>query len=191
VGIHRGDSVKHRAVFLDRDGVLNRAVVRNGKPYPPANVAELVLAPNAKDALQELKAQGFLLLVVTNQPDVAKGITTQTAVEEINRKLASELPVDDVFVCYHQDSDNCDCRKPKPGMLLEGARKHNVDLAGSFMVGDRWRDVEAGQNAGCRTVFIDGGYEERQPARPADSAVHSLKEAADWILLASRKGVAQ
>ena len=191
MGIHRGDSVKHRAVFLDRDGVLNRAVVRNGKPYPPANVAELVLAPNAKDALQELKAQGFLLLVVTNQPDVAKGITTQTAVEEINRKLASELPVDDVFVCYHQDSDNCDCRKPKPGMLLEGARKHNVDLAGSFMVGDRWRDVEAGQNAGCRTVFIDGGYEERQPARPADSAVHSLKEAADWILLASRKGVAQ
>jgi D-glycero-D-manno-heptose 1,7-bisphosphate phosphatase len=191
VGIHRGGAVKHRAVFLDRDGVLNQAVVRNGKPYPPANAAQLVLTPNAKEALQELKTQGFLLLVVTNQPDVAKGITTQAAVEEINRKLSSELPVDEVFVCYHQDSDNCDCRKPKPGMFLEGAGKHNVDLAESFTVGDRWRDVEAGQNAGCRTIFIDGGYEERQPARPADAIVHSLKEAADWILLASRKGVAQ
>jgi D-glycero-D-manno-heptose 1,7-bisphosphate phosphatase len=183
--------VKNRAVFLDRDGVLNQVVVRNGKPYPPANAAELVLAPHARAALQELKAQGFLLLVVTNQPDVAKGITTQPAVEEINRKLASELPLDDVFVCYHQDSDRCDCRKPKPGMLLDGARKHNVDLAESFMVGDRWRDVEAGQNAGCRTIFIDGGYEEQQPARPADATVHSLKQAADWILQASRKGVAQ
>jgi D-glycero-D-manno-heptose 1,7-bisphosphate phosphatase len=183
--------VKNKAVFLDRDGVLNQAVVRNGKPHPPANAKELALAPDANAALLELKAQGFLLLVVTNQPDVAKGITTQAAVEEINRKLASELPLDDVFVCYHQDSDNCDCRKPKPGMILAAARKHNVDLAESFMVGDRWRDVEAGQNAGCRTVFIDGGYEERQPARPADATVHSLKDAANWILQASRKGVEQ
>ena len=191
MGIHRGDAVKNRAVFLDRDGVLNQVVVRNGKPYPPENAAELMLAPHARAALQELKAQGFLLLVVTNQPDVAKGITTQPAVEEINRKLASELPLDDVFVCYHQDSDHCDCRKPKPGMILDGARKHKVDLAESFMLGDRWRDVEAGQNAGCRTIFIDGGYEERQPSRPADATVHSLREAADLILQASRKGVAQ
>ena len=191
MGIHGGDAMKNKAVFLDRDGVLNQAVVRNGMPYPPANAAELVLAPDAKAALVELKEQGFLLLVVTNQPDVAKGITTRAAVEEINRKLASELPVDDVFVCYHQDSDHCDCRKPKPGMILEGASKHDVDLAESFMVGDRWRDVEAGQNAGCRTVLIDGGYTEREPARPADARVYSLKEAADWILEACRKGVAQ
>jgi len=191
VGVHGGDAVKNKAVFLDRDGVLNRAVVRNGKPYPPATVGELVLAADAKAALRELKAQGFLLLVVTNQPDVAKGITTREAVDEINRKLAAELPVDDVFVCFHQDKDHCECRKPKPGMILGGARKHNVDLAESFMVGDRWRDVEAGQNAGCRTVFIDGEYEEQQPTRPADARVHSLKEAADWILEACRKGVVQ
>ena len=191
MGIHGGDPLMKRAVFLDRDGVLNQVVVRNGTPYPPANAAELVLAPNAVEALRELKAQGFLLLVVTNQPDVAKGITTRASVEEINRKLAAELPVDEIFVCYHKDGDGCDCRKPKPGMLLEGARKYNVDPAGSFMVGDRWRDVEAGQNAGCRTVFIDGGYEERQPARPADARVHSLRDAADWILQACRKGVAQ
>ena len=191
MGIHGRDSVKNKAVFLDRDGVLNQAVVRNGMPYPPANVEELVLAPNAKPALLELKALGFLLLVVTNQPDVAKGITTRAAVEEINRKLASLLPVDDIFVCYHQDSDHCDCRKPKPSMILEGAQQHNVDLDESFMVGDRWRDVEAGQNAGCRTIIIDGGYEERQPARPADARVHTLKEAADWIIAACRKGVAR
>jgi D-glycero-D-manno-heptose 1,7-bisphosphate phosphatase len=191
VGIHGGYKVKNKAVFLDRDGVLNQAVVRNGKPYPPASAAELVLAPDAETALRELKAQGFLLLVVTNQPDVAKGITTRAAVEEINRKLTSKLPVDDVFVCFHQDMDQCDCRKPKPGMILEGARKHNVDLAESFMVGDRWQDVEAGQNVGCRTVFLDGGYEEQQPARPADVRVHTLREAADWILQACRKGVAQ
>jgi D-glycero-D-manno-heptose 1,7-bisphosphate phosphatase len=183
--------VKRKAVFLDRDGVLNQAVVRNGKPYPPASAAELVLAPDAETTLRELKAEGFLLLVVTNQPDVAKGITTRAAVEELNQKLAAALPVDEIFVCYHQDKDRCDCRKPKPGMILEGARKYNVDLAESFMVGDRWRDVEAGQNAGCRTVFIDGGYEEQQPARPADARVHTLKAAADWILQACRKGVAQ
>jgi len=191
MGVHGGGAVKNKAVFLDRDGVLNQAVVRNGTPYPPANAAELVLAPDAQAALKELKAHGFLLLVVTNQPDVAKGITTRSAVEQINRKLASELPVDDVFVCFHQDSDHCDCRKPKPGMILEGARKHNVDLTESFMVGDRWRDVEAGQNAGCRTIFIDGGYKEQQPARPADARVGSLKEGAAWILQACRKGVAQ
>jgi len=191
VGIHGGYKVKNKAVFLDRDGVLNQAVVRNGKPYPPASAAELLLAPDAETALQELKAHGFLLLVVTNQPDVAKGITTRAAVEEINRKLTSKLPVDDVFVCFHQDKDQCDCRKPKPGMILQGAGKYNVDLAESFMVGDRWRDVEAGQNAGCRTVFLDGGYEEQQPARPADVRVHTLREAADWILQACRKGVAQ
>lgn len=191
MGIHGRNAVKNKAVFLDRDGVLNQAVVKHGKPYPPANAKELLLAPDANAALLELKAQGFLLLVVTNQPDVAKGITTRAAVDEINQKLSSELPVDDVFVCYHQDQDHCDCRKPKPGMILEGARKHNVDLVESFMVGDRWRDVEAGQNAGCRTVFIDGGYEEQQPARPADARVHSLREAADWILQVCRKGVAK
>jgi D-sedoheptulose 7-phosphate isomerase len=175
-----------RAVFLDRDGVLNKAAMRDGKPYPPANAAELELAPEAEKALGELKAQGFKLLVVTNQPDVAKGITTREVVEGINAKLASVLPVDQILVCYHADGDNCDCRKPKPGMLLQAARLHNIDLAESFMVGDRWRDVEAGQNAGCRTIFIDGGYDEKKPVRPADTRVHSLREAADWILQASR-----
>lgn len=184
-----GSAATNKAVFLDRDGVLNLALVRDGRPYSPASLEELELAPYAEAALRQLKGLGFKLLVVTNQPDVAKGITTRAIVEQINQKLAAELPVDDVFVCYHKDGDGCDCRKPKPGMILEGARKYNVDLAESFMVGDRWRDVEAGQNAGCRTVFIDGGYEERQPALPADARVRSLREAVDWILQECRRGV--
>lgn len=180
-----------RAVFLDRDGVLSRTVVRDGKPYPPASAAELDIAAGAESALQELKAQGFKLLVVTNQPDLAKGLTTQEDVDAINRKLAAALPVDEFFVCPHIDGDNCDCRKPKAGLLLEGARKHQIDLSASFMIGDRWRDVEAGQNAGCRTVLIDQGYQEKHPARPPDAIVHSLREAADWILQAHSNGAAR
>jgi len=180
-----------RAVFLDRDGVLNRTVVRDGKPYPPASAAEVDIAAGAESALRELKAQGFKLLVVTNQPDLAKGLTTQEDVDAINRKLAAALPVDEFFVCPHIDGDNCDCRKPKAGLLLEGARKHQIDLSASFMVGDRWRDVEAGQNAGCRTVLIDQGYQEKHPARPPDAIVHSLREAADWVLQAHSNGAAR
>jgi D-sedoheptulose 7-phosphate isomerase len=180
-----------RAVFLDRDGVLNRTVVRDGKPYPPANLAELDITSGAENALRELKAQGFKLLVVTNQPDLAKGLATPGHVDDINRKLAAALPVDEFFVCPHGDGDNCDCRKPKAGLLLQGARKHHIDLSASFMIGDRWRDVEAGQNAGCRTVLIDQGYQEQHPARPPDAIVHSLREAADWILQAHSIGAAR
>jgi D-glycero-D-manno-heptose 1,7-bisphosphate phosphatase len=143
--------------------------------------------PDAQTLLQALRAEGFKLLVVTNQPDVARGASTRQAVEGINRRLAETVPFDDILVCYHTDGDNCSCRKPKPGLLFEAARRHQVNLSASYMVGDRWRDVEAGQSAGCRTVFIDAGYEERQPARAPDARVHSLREAVNWILQA--KGV--
>ncbi|HSS96061.1 MAG TPA: HAD-IIIA family hydrolase, partial [Terriglobales bacterium] len=112
-----------RAIFLDRDGVINRAIVRNGKPYPPSNLAELEIIPGVDSALRDLKARGFKLIVVTNQPDVARGSQTQNAVEKINHALSSSLPLDDIFVCYHSDENNCDCRKPKPGMLLDAAKK--------------------------------------------------------------------
>jgi D-sedoheptulose 7-phosphate isomerase len=181
---------RQRAIFLDRDGVLNRAKMSNRKPYPPDGEAELEVTANARGLLQRLKEQSYKLLVVTNQPDVSRGITTRDSVEGINRKLAKELPVDEILVCYHADGDNCDCRKPKPGLLLEGARRHQIDLAASFMVGDRWRDVEAGQNAGCQTILIDGEYDEKAPAQPPDAKVRSLEEAVNWILQMSRKGVA-
>ena len=175
------DPVTRRAVFLDRDGVLNRALVRNGKPYPPATIDELEVPDGTADALQALKSAGFLLLVVTNQPDVARGTQSMEAIERIHSALGAALPVDEFLVCPHDDSDGCHCRKPKPGLLLDGARKHGVALEASYMVGDRWRDVEAGQGAGCRTVFIDYDYAERKPAAP-DASVRSLPEAAAWIL---------
>jgi D-sedoheptulose 7-phosphate isomerase len=173
---------RHRAVFLDRDGVINRTFVRNGKPFPPANLQELEVLPGVPEALQELKQQGYKLLVVTNQPDVARGKQSQEMLDAFHRTLAARLPLDDILVCEHTDEDECDCRKPLPGMLLEAARRHHIDLAASFMVGDRWRDIEAGYNAGCRTIFIDYGYAEKPPDRVPDVRVESLREAADWIL---------
>ena len=170
-----------RAVFLDRDGVLNRAVVRKGRPYPPATVEEFEIHPGAAEAARRLRDAGFLLIGATNQPDVARGTQTREAVEAINARLLDALPLDEVRVCY-DDGDDAPRRKPNPGLLLEAAEAHGVDLAASFMVGDRWRDVEAGRRAGCRTVFIDRGYAERRPDPPADHDAADLSEAADWIL---------
>lgn len=177
--------MRRRAVFLDRDGVLNRAVVREGKPYPPATVAEVEILPGVVEALQRLKEAGFVLIVVSNQPDVARGTTRQETVEAINTFLAEHLPVDRFIMCYHDSNDGCDCRKPRPGMLLAGAREFDVDLALSFMVGDRRRDVEAGIAAGCKTIFIDYGYDEKQP-QTYDYRVSSPHEAAMTILMGDK-----
>ncbi len=171
-----------RAVFLDRDGVLNEAVVRNGKPYPPSSPAELRIIPGTAEALARLKERGFLLLVVTNQPDVARGSQSRGAVDEMNRSLSSMLPVDAVFTCFHDDTDSCDCRKPRPGLMTRAAKEYGIDLAQSYLAGDRWRDIEAGATAGCKTVWIDRGYQERRPSSPPDMRVRSLSEAVDWIL---------
>jgi len=171
-----------QAVFLDRDGVLNEPVVRDGKPYPPASAAELQILPNTADALARLKQREFLLLVVTNQPDVARGTQKREVVEEIGRHLRATLPVDDVLTCFHDDQDACDCRKPRPGLLLRAATQYGIDLSRSYLAGDRWRDIDAGANAGCRTIWIDRGYDERPPASAPDARVASLPEAVDWIL---------
>jgi len=184
------ESMAHsgRAVFLDRDGVINRAYVRDGKPFPPSTLEELEVLPGVPEALQALKQHGYKLLVVTNQPDIARGKQSQETLEVMHRALTALLPLDDILVCWHTDADNCDCRKPMPGMLLEAARKHNIDLTASFMIGDRWRDIEAGYNAGCKTILIDYGYSERAPDRVPDLRVSSLREAADWIIASAPIG---
>ncbi len=174
------------AVFLDRDGVLNQAVVRGGKPHPPASVAELRIAPQAVETIGRLRSAGFVLVGITNQPDVARGATERRAVEEINAAILAALPLDEILVCYHDDADRCACRKPEPGLVLEAADKYDLDLKASFVVGDRWKDVEAGRRAGCRTVFLDLAYDERRPDPPAHFTAASLSEAADWILAAVR-----
>ena len=167
------------AVFLDRDGVLNAAVVRDGRPYPPATVSDVAIPAGVADGLARLRAAGYALVVVTNQPDVARGHQQQRVVEAINRLLGSQLPLDEFRVCYHDDDDGCDCRKPAPGLLL---RPPPYDIASSVIVGDRWRDIEAGRRAGVRaTVLIDYAYDEPCMSEP-DARVSSLAQAADWIL---------
>lgn len=170
-----------RAVFLDRDGVINRAIVHDGKPYPPANLAALEILPGVSEAMYSLHEAGWLLIVVTNQPDVARGATPRADVEAINTHLQKCLPIDEFRTCYHDSGDGCDCRKPQPGALLAAANAHGIELTLSYMVGDRWRDTEAGERAGCKTIFLDYGYDEKQPER-FNHRVRSLAEAADIIL---------
>ncbi|MBI3457382.1 MAG: HAD family hydrolase [Candidatus Rokubacteria bacterium] len=172
-----------RAVFLDRDGVLNRVIVRAGRPYPPSTPAELEVLPEAPGAVAALRAAGFLLIGVTNQPDVRRGTQSREVVERINAALLAALPgLTEIVVCYHDDGDACACRKPRPGLLTQAASRHGIDLASSFMVGDRWKDVEAGRRAGCTTIWIDCRYSERGPGVAADYTVRSLSEATEWIL---------
>jgi D-glycero-D-manno-heptose 1,7-bisphosphate phosphatase len=169
-----------RAVFFDRDGTLNEVVVRDGHPYPPASLADMILMPGAVDALQRLKAAGLFLAVATNQPDVAKGLTSRATVEAMNSWLATQLPIDHVEVCWCLEGPDCKCYKPLPGMLFDAAARHNIRLDQSFMVGDRWRDIGAGKAAGCYTVWLHNDYDV--PREQPDRSVHSLAEAADAIL---------
>ena len=179
-------AVMTRAVFLDRDGVLNRATVRDGKPYPPGALGEFEILPGVPEALRLLHGAGFLLVGATNQPDVARGTQRREVVEAMNAQLLAETPITEILVCY-EDGDS-PRRKPNPGLLLEAAEAYAIDLTTSFMVGDRWRDVEAGRRAGCRTVFIDAGYDERRPVPPADYTAPDLPAAAAWILSQTHGG---
>ena len=170
------------AVFLDRDGVINKGIVRHGRPHPPDSLDELEILPGVAEALRRLKAAGFALVVVTNQPDVARGRQTAEVVEAMHRALAQQLPIDEFRVCFHDDADACECRKPKPGLLT---RAPLYDLPHSFMVGDRWRDIEAGRRAGVKgAILVEYGYDEALSAEP-DVRLRSLLEAADWIVAAA------
>jgi D-glycero-D-manno-heptose 1,7-bisphosphate phosphatase len=173
-----------RAVFLDRDGVLVHALGGKGAPRSARTLAELELLPDVEEACAVLKQAGFTLVVVTNQPEIARGTLNPETVARQNDVLRAALPLDEIVVCPHDDEDGCECRKPKPGMLVDAAARLGLDLASSFMVGDRWRDVEAGRRAGCRVVFVDRAHDEHRGAEP-DAAVPSLADAARWILAVS------
>src|ERR1051326_2805561 len=134
--------------------------MRGGKPAQPASGADLEIVAGAAAALDRLKARGLPLIVVTNQPDVARGAQTMETVQAIHERIRRELPVDEVLPCPHDDCAGCSCRKPKPGLILEGAKKYGIDPHRSFMIGDRWLEIDAGRSAGCRTVWIDRGRSE-------------------------------
>jgi D-glycero-D-manno-heptose 1,7-bisphosphate phosphatase len=172
-----------KAVFLDRDGVLNASVVRNGSPYPPQTLEEFQLYPEVYEACASLRAAGYLLVVVTNQPDVGRGTQAQEVVESMHAFLQGELSLDRIEVCYDPGGTEppCEDRKPRPGMVLRAARELDIDLDQSFLVGDRWRDIDCALAAGCRAVFIDRGYDEALRGQPHHRCAH-LGEAAQWIL---------
>ena len=179
--------VERRAVFLDRDGVLNRCVVRDGHPYPPSSVEEFELEEDVAQGCRRLKENGFLLVVVTNQPDVGRGTQTRAKVDAIHETLLSALPMlDRIEVCYHAGrarGEPCSCRKPQPGMLLAAAASLQIDLPRSYLIGDRWRDIDCARAAGCRAIFIDRGYRETLRETP-DATVVGFAAAVDFILQA-------
>jgi D-glycero-D-manno-heptose 1,7-bisphosphate phosphatase len=170
-----------KAIFLDRDGVINANLERDGRPVAPTTLEEFRFLPGVEEAVLRLKTAGFLVIVVTNQPDLATGRTSAATVEAMHAEIRRRLDVDDIKTCGHLEADNCACRKPKPGMILEAAAERGIDLAASYVVGDRWRDIEAGRAAGCLTIFVDYGYVQDGPLRP-DKIVRSLPEAAAFIL---------
>lgn len=177
---------KRPAVFLDRDGTLNRQVIRDGRPYPPAKLEEFVLFPDVVEACARLAGAGYALVVATNQPDVGRGTQEQSVVEAMHARLRAWVPqIERVEVCYAPGLDRLAPpdrrRKPEPGMLLDAAAALGLDLANSWMVGDRWRDIDCGLRAGVRTVFIDFGYAEELRAAP-DFSVKTFAEAAAVIL---------
>ncbi|MEM7182231.1 MAG: HAD family hydrolase [Spirochaetota bacterium] len=159
------DQIK-KAVFLDRDGIINQSVVRDGKPYPPASLQELLWVDDIAGCLQQIRNKGYLLVVFTNQPDVARGTKKQSDVEAIHAHMQEKLQLDAVYACFHDDVDECSCRKPKAGMLVQAAEDLSIDLQASYAVGDRWRDINAGKTAGCKTIFVDYGYAEILREKP-------------------------
>lgn len=175
------------AIFLDRDGVLNANVVIAGKAYAPIELGAFRLLPGVADAGSRLKAAGYLLVVATNQPDIGAGRQSWATVEAMHTVLRAAVLVDAIKVCPHRDGDGCQCRKPRPGLLLEAAAELGIDLARSWMIGDRWRDVDAGRAAGCRTVLVRADHAEAGSAPDFEAA--DLPEAAERILAPSDPAV--
>jgi D-glycero-D-manno-heptose 1,7-bisphosphate phosphatase len=177
----------NKAVFLDRDGVINRPIIRDGRPYPPISISEFEILPGVDLACRALKTAGYLLVVVTNQPDVGRGTLDRGIVDEIHQCMTGHLPIDLVLTCFHAGEkygQPCDCRKPRPGMLCQAASQLVISLSESYMIGDRWRDIDCGKRAGCKTIFIDWGYSEHLRETP-DHLASSLIEAARIVMTKS------
>jgi D-glycero-D-manno-heptose 1,7-bisphosphate phosphatase len=169
------------AVFLDRDGVLNEAFLDNGTPVPPRVVADFRLLPGVTEACRAFSEAGLVLVVVTNQPDISRGSLRQGELDAMNERLRKVLPIDDICVCPHDNAEGCPCRKPRPGMIMDAARRLGLDLNRSVAVGDRWRDIDAARRAGVHSVHIEWNHDEELHS-PADATFGSLIEARDHIL---------
>ena len=172
-----------KAVFLDRDGVINKPIIKKGISYGPTKLKDFKLFPKVKNAVINLKKKGYKVFLLTNQPDVSRGKIKKEVVVKMHNYLLEKIKLDDIFVCYHDDRHNCKCRKPKPGLLIYANKKWNLNLKKSYVVGDRWKDIKAGKHVGCKTIFIDLKYKERKPRNP-DFISDSLFNAVSARLLA-------
>ncbi len=147
-----------KAIFLDRDGVINKVILSDGKPFSPRKFNEFEFLPQVEKALSYLRKLGFINIIVTNQPDIARGLVEMKELNKMHTLIREKLPVDDLMVCPHDDKDNCTCRKPKPGMLIEASEKWGIELKKSYLIGDSWKDMEAGKSVSCKTILIDMPY---------------------------------
>ena len=167
----------NKAVFLDRDGVINECALLHGKPSAPTQIQNFILFPGVLEAISEFKIRGFFVFVITNQPDISKGNLSQEDLFQMHTNLMEAAEIDDIFVCPHLEIHNCFCRKPKIGMIKDAQKKYSINLQKSFVVGDRWRDVEAAKNAGCTSILVGTGYNEKKitPDFQVNSLVECLK----------------
>ena len=170
-----------KAIFLDRDGVLSKTSLVNGKSFAPRNLRDFKLYSDSTQSVKKLKSIGFMVFVVTNQPDVGKKLISRSTLEQMHNKLKKKTHVDGIYVCVHRQDENCYCRKPNPGMILDAAKKHHIDWKKSFVVGDRASDIEAGQKANCRTIFLKKKYYENAPTKQ-EATFLNLREATNYIL---------
>ena len=170
-----------KGAFLDRDGVINRSILVDGVPKPPVSIREVEILDGVVEAIEKLKENNFVPVVITNQPDVARGLTTRSEVDSINAFIGGKTGIEYFYTCFHDDDDQCSCRKPAPGLIFRSAKELNLDISNSFMIGDRWRDISAGQAAGCASFFIDYSYSEKSPETPF-TTVYSLLEAVQMMI---------
>lgn len=157
---------KNKCVFLDRDGVLNYPIIRNRKPYSPRKISEFKLLPDSIDSVNRICELGYLTIIITNQPDIATGKLSLSLLKKFHNILFTKMRITDIFYCPHQESENCLCRKPKTAMIDRASIKYNIDLKQSFVIGDRWRDIDCGIKSGCKTIFIDYNYNEKLKKSP-------------------------
>ena len=169
-----------RAVFFDRDGVLIRTDIRDGRPYAIRRPADFEFLPGAADAVARVRALGFVTIVVTNQPDVARGLVRRADVDAMHAAIVDGLGIDDVQACFEVEGPDTRRYKPRPGMLEDAAAEHGLDLSASYLVGDRWRDIDAGRAVGCFSIFIDCGYNEELRQTP-DATVPDVRAAVEVI----------
>lgn len=164
----------NKAIFIDRDGVINQLVSRDGGKYSPRLVTDFQIFPSVPNAIKQIREAGYLVVVVTNQPDISRGLLKPHVLDEMHQLLRAICQVDAIYVCPHDNSDDCLCRKPLPGMLLQAATDLSIDLNNSWMIGDRATDMQAGNAVGLSNIFIASGQEQRSEHTPEKGIVASF-----------------